>query len=253
MTKGLAIVQEGIGLDNALDSQKILDSRFRYFEILTEKMLVLPTLVPTTTQVIYEHNLGFIPAFDVYDTVRDSYISGADTNGFGLVSSTTKLYFTGFYLDPGWSNHQVIIRIYNVPIAEDYSAVIEKTFPAKSGTVSKEGIRIAQGNADMNDRELSKFSLNTSSKALSIQKTGIATSNSGTNFEAVIQHNLGYPPTYLATYADPAKNWVSTIDPSFVPVKSSADGTNLVFSGAQAALTGSFAYIIFKELGDFAI
>ena len=251
---GLEIVQEGVGLAKALDSQKVLDSRYRYFEILIEKILTLPALLNNgSVQVIYEHNLGFLPAFDVYDTAKDAYITESDTSGNGLISSTSKLYFNGFYTDNGWGNHQVVIRIYNVPITEEYVATIEKTLPVKTSSSSKEGIKITQGTTDFNELELSRFSLNTSSKALSIQKTGLATANSGTNFSAIIHHDLGYPPTYLASYADINRQWISTIDPSFVPVKATADGVNLTFSGAQSALTGTFAYIIFKELGDFAL
>lgn len=254
MANGIVAVQQGVGLDKALDSQKVLDSRWRYFEIAQEKLLTLPTLRNDgSVQVIYQHDMGFLPAFDVYDVTLGTYILGSDTLGNGLVSNTTQLYFNGVYIDQGWSGHQVMIRVYDVPITEEYTAIITETNPVKTSTVSGQGVKVLQTTGDFADLELSEFSLSTSSKALSIQKTGIATANSGTNNQVVIRHDLGYPPTFLSTYVDFNKQWVSAIDPDFNPIQGSANGTNLTFSGVQSILVGSFAYIIFKELGDFAL
>lgn len=254
MAKGIVVTQQGIDISQALDSQEVLDSRFRYFDILKEVTVILPTIKNDgSTQVIYEHDAGFLPAFDVYDTVLGAYVSAANTLGAGLVSSTTQIYFTGFFNDLGWSNHKVLIRVYNVPITDNFQAPIEKTLPAKASAPSKYGVEVARGTTDMADGELSKFALNTKSKALAIQKSGTTQANSGTNFHAIIEHDLGHPPMFLFTYADPAGQWVSTIDPSLIPAFATADGVNINFRGAQNILNGTFAFIIFKELGDFAL
>lgn len=254
MASGIVVSQQGIDISQALDSQKILDSDFRYFDVLQEVVMIMPTLLGDGgKQVIYEHKAGFLPAFDVFDTVLNSYITISTSVGVGLLSSTTQLYFNGFYVDPGWSGHKIIIRIYNVPITETFQAPIVQTLPTKGSSPSSEGIKVVRGTTDMAEKELSKFALNTASKVLGIQKTGTGLSNSGTNNQLVIEHDLGHPPMFLLTYADVAGLWVSTIDPSFLPAKSTADGSIMTFSGIQSALIGTFAYIIFKELGDFAI
>lgn len=256
MTSGIEISQEGIDLSQAQDSQKVLDSRFRYYDIAQESMVTLPTLANNgSTQIIYSHNMGFLPAFDVFDTVLQSYISVSSTllGGSGLLSSTSQIYFKGFYNDAGWSGHKVLIRVYNVPITDTFVAPIEQTLPSKTSTNTQEGIKIVRGTSDIHDQELSKFALNSTGKSMSIQRTGTGFSNSGTSFHLVIEHDLGHPPTFLLASMDTAGQWVGAVDPSTTLGLATADGVNLTFRGVQSALVGTFAYIIFKDLGDFAI
>lgn len=251
MTKGIVISQQGIDISQALDAQKVIDSRFRYYDILDEVVLTLPTLdgITGTRQTIYQHNAGFLPAFDIYDTVNGDYIESGNSIG-GLVSSTSEIYFYGFYTDT-WSGHKVIIRVYNVPITEEYQAPIQQTLPSKGSIPSKEGIKVSRGTTDMAETELSKFAMDTASKSLAIQRTGMGIANSGTNNRLVIAHNLGHPPLFLLAKADVAGQWVGSVDPNFIDSIGSADAVNMTFRGAQAAMSGTFAYIIFKEFGDF--
>lgn len=254
MTKGILITQEGIDAKDAQDSQKILDTRWKSLEILEEVVLTLPTLVQSSgIQEIYKHNLGFLPAFDLYDTVLDAYVLGAGSTGAGLITDTSRIGFQSFYNDSGWSGHKCILRIYNLDPTQEYTAPIVKTLPEKGSVKQSIGIKIARGGAEMTEAELSKFSMNTKSKSLQIQRHGLTLANSGTNFLVTIKHDLGYPPTYLAAYADLQRKWLSAINPDFLPVLGTADGVNLTFRGAQGALIGTFAYIIFKELGDFIV
>jgi hypothetical protein len=254
MTGGVLVTQEGVDVADALDSQKVLDTRWKSFEILKEYVFTMPALVQSSgIQEIYTHGLGFLPAFDIYDTVLGSYVLGGFADGTGCVSDTGRIYFKGFYNDDGWSGHKCVLRIFNLDPTQEYTAPIVKTLPQKGSTKQSHGIKILRDTSDIVEDELSKFALNTKSKALQIQKTGLTTANSGTNFRAVIQHNLGYPPTYMATWADINRQWIAAINPDFVPVIGRADGATIEFGGAQSALTGTFTYIIFKELGDFAI
>lgn len=254
MTKGILITQEGVDVSDAQDSQKVLDTRWKGWEIEREVVFTMPILTQVAgLQEIYKHNLGFLPAFDIFDTVLGSYILEATSNGAGCVSTTTSIGFQSFYNDDGWSGHKCILRIFNLDPTQEYTAPIAQTLPAKTSTKQKIGIKISRGDADMQDDELSRFAMDTKSKALQIQKTGLTISNSGTNFRAIIKHALGYPPTFLATYCDINRAWISAINPDFMPFLGNSDNDVISFGGAQSALIGSFAYIIFKELGDFAI
>lgn len=254
MTDGILITQEGVDVTEAQDSQKVLDTRWKSWEIEREVIFTMPTLNQTSgAQEIYAHNLGFLPAFDIYDIELGEYILGSDSTGAGLVSDANRIFFQSFYNDNGWSNHRCILRIFNLDPTQEYTAPIVQTLPSKGSTKQSIGIKSVRDNSDMSEEELSHYSMNTKSKALQIQKTGLTTSNSGTDFQAIIRHDLGNPPTYLATYADIQRQWISAINPDFMPVLGRSDGTNIRFGGAQAALIGTIAYIIFKELGDFAI
>jgi hypothetical protein len=252
MTKGIAVTQEGIGISQALDAQKVLDSRWRYFEIAHEELLSTAVISFGKVTELFNHGLGFLPAFDCYDITSDGYII-SDISG-GLRADRTRIYFDGENGNNiNYSNHKVLLRVYNVPITEEYKAPIQKTLPSKTTAPTSVGVKIAPGTTSFNTFELSKFSINTSGKALAIQKTGLVTANSGTNNEAVVVHDLGNPPIFLAAYASPTRQWVSALNPSFIPVLAKANASTLTFSGAQGALSGTLAYIIFKELGEFAI
>lgn len=254
MTKGILITQEGVDVSDAQDAQKVLDTRWKSFEIEREVVFTMPTLVQSIgLQEIYRHDLGFLPAFDIYDTVLDQYVLSAGSNGAGLVSTLTSIGFQSFYNDNGWSGHKCILRIFNIDPTQEYTAPITQTLPTIGSSKQGIGIKISRGEADMGEDELSRFSMDTKSKALQIQKTGLVISNSGTNFRAVIKHDLGYPPTYLATYCDINRAWLSAFNPDFLPVFGQSDAVNLSFGGVQSVLVGTLAFIIFKELGDFAV
>jgi hypothetical protein len=130
MTKGILITQEGIDVSEAYDSQKVLDTRWKGFEIEREVVFTMPNLVQSSgTQEIYRHNLGFLPAFDIYDTVLGSYILEPDFDGNGCVSDTNRIFFQSFYNDDGWSGHKCILRIFNLDPTQEYVAPIVKTLP----------------------------------------------------------------------------------------------------------------------------
>ena len=246
MADGITIAQEGIDVGEALDAQKVLDSRWRYFEIAFERKLVISSITSLTivTKDIFTHGLGFLPAFDVYDITADEYISD------NLYGSDQKIYISGIYIDEdNVSGHEILLRIYNVPITEEYEAPIVKTYASKAIAPSKYGVKITENN-DFKQQELSKYGLNTKGKALAIQKTGSQKVNS--KFEIVIEHKLGFPPSYLATQVT-TDNSVQAVNPDFVPVLASANNQILSFRGAQAALGGTWAYIIFKEPAEVAI
>lgn len=260
MSDGISISQEGIGVAQASDAQKVLDSRWRYFDILYEKRVSLKTvpdwLVDNSHIILFKHKVGFLPAFDCYSITHGVYISAYSSND---VAYTTPLALDPSMTGYDFSNTEVLVRVYDVPIAEEYSAPITEV-SGKYSALSKYGVKILRPKtyASLGDIELSGYSLNTKGKTLAIQKMGTATADD--DGFAIIRHNLGYPPTYLAARLDENllggnKSEVSAINPDFVPVLSSSrSGDNeLVFGGAQSVLTGSFAYIIFKEPAELAL
>lgn len=255
MANGVSFVQEGSDVGSAVDSQKVIDTRWRYFDIKTEKKLSFGTMTGKNV-LLYEHNLGYAPAFDCYNTTLNAYMEGS-VNSSGVASelfaNKTHIIFNGNFGTGSYSSTQALLRIYNVPFTETYQAPIVKTFPGGKSRIGKFGVKFTNIPDGFRSEELSKYTLNTKGKSLAIHKTGIAIANSGTGNLAVITHDIGYPPTYLTASCDARGELVGAINPSFVPVISNANDKTITFRGAQAALDGNYAYIIFKELGDFAI
>lgn len=246
MTNGIAVSQEGVDVSRAIDAQKVLDSRWRYLEISHERLISLDTITSGKTTTIFTHGLGFVPAFDCYDITSGTYISG-DTTG-GLRADTQSIFFDGTFSGT-YSSHQIMLRVYNLPITEEYEAPIQKTLPNSYGSARAHGVKISHSKG-MRENELSEYALNTLGRSLAVQKTGTVAADASTGFEATINHNLGNPPVFLAAYADPQKQWVAALNPDFVPFIGEATATKMIFTGAQGAITGTIAYVIFKELGE---
>lgn len=261
MGNGLTVSQSGIAVTQALDAQKVRDSRWRYLTIAHEREITLPQIVdsPGPRVKVFSHKLNFVPAFDCWSDVIGDYVEGSvpgnEDNINGLFADSENIYFRDYFgtQNVALSNTSAFLRVYNVPIAEEYAAPIENTFPVSSTTDSKHGVKIVDPPSSMQGHELSKYGLNTQSKTLAIQKTGVVVSDASTDFVAVINHGVGNPPIYLATSISRDRSIVAALNPNFVPVLAQATKETLTFQGAQAVLLGSFAYIIFKELADFTI
>lgn len=248
---GITASQEGIDLKEATDAQKTLDSRWRYLDILYEETIGFTNtsgILPRTN--LFKHDLGFVPAFDVYNTTTDRYIST-------LQADEKYVYYQGEW--DSFSEHTncgAIIRIYNIPILEEFSAPITQTLTKGKSKSSSYGIKILNPNksGELKDLEMTGFSLNTGSKGLAVHKTGTVTASPTTvTWQLVIQHGLGNPPIFMmAKCANDLSN-VYALTTDFMEVMGKADTTQqMSFRGAQAAISGKYAYIIFKELSDFA-
>jgi len=258
---GITASQEGIDLDNATDAQRAIDSRWRYMDILQEASLNLGTL--TATAKIYEHKLGFVPAFDCYNLNLNIYMGGSVSPSGGDLPSiwadNQNVYVSNVHAifgDPLVFNSNVIIRIYNVPITEEYTAPIAESSLKSKSSASKYGVKILNpdksGPIDSND--LTKFSLNTRSKSLSIHKTGTQVANSATVWGLNINHGLNNPPIFMIASCATDKSYVYPINPQTFDFFAKADiPSQLSFRGVQSAMSGRYAYIIFKEFADFAL
>ncbi len=264
MADGLTISQQGIDVDDALDSQKVLDTRWRYFEIYKELEISLDTVTSGKRYVVFEHGLGFVPFFDMYDIAGDVYIAPVTQFGGpnikdwtfsgGLVATSTQIAFVGTF-SGSFSGKKVILRIYNVNAAEEYEAPLVVANPYQAGKKPKYGMKVTQksDNDMMRNPELSNFTLNTEGKTLAIQKISSVATDTNTGFTARITHNMGNLPIFLTAYMTLDKSMVGALNPSFIPVLATATKTTLTFRGAQASLIANFAYIVFKELAETAI
>lgn len=265
MAKGASIVQQGVSVEDAIDAQKVLDTRWKYFEIYKEVEVSFPTMVDLTSYnfTLYEHRLGFVPFFEVFSITANAHIAKFNTAGGpnvtnlsvigGIVSDKDRIYFFGLYLnDDGFSKSRVLIRIYNVDAAKEYQAPLVNVKPNRASRKSSIGAKVIQ-HGDLNvakSSELSDYTLTTRGKPLAIQRVGVASSDTSTGFVVKVDHNMGTLPIFLAAPIKLDRSIIGALNPDFVPFLATATTSNLTFSGAQAALIGVFSYIIFKELAE---
>lgn len=258
---GITASQEGIDLKEATDAQKTLDSRWRYMDILQEEVVSFGAtsgIFPRTN--IYKHDLGFVPAFDVYNTTTNSYIPSAVTSlaANGIFADNTYVFYVGEWdAFSEYTNSNAIIRIYNIPITEEYSTSVTRTLTKGKSTSSRYGVKILnpKKSGELKDNEMTGFSLNTGSKGLAVHQTGTVMATPLVTWAFTIQHGLGNTPIFMTATCADNKSYVSPITTDFLQELSQAtSSTQLSFKGAQASIpAGRYAYIIFKEFADFAV
>jgi len=251
---GISASQEGIDLKVATDAQRVIDSRWRYLDIIKETVISFGDSNPTypgDRVNLFQHDLGFVPAFDCYNLGMDNYINIFADNKYIYHNN-----YVSIWDDPTWQNTKAIVRIYNIPIMEEYSAPISQTVLKSKSTPSEYGVKILNPNksGELSNNEMADFSLNTMSKGLAVQKTGTQVADSTQVWGLTITHGLSSPPIFLITSCAMDKSSITAINPNQFDFFGRADQTTIMsFRGVQSTMYGRYAYIIFKELADFAI
>jgi hypothetical protein len=246
---GITASQSGIDISQATDAQRSIDARWRYLDVLFDEKVTIPNIATKVGRTnVFRHGLGFLPAFDFYSVKNNNYLETF------VYSDKEYIYFDSNAFDiAGISGSTGIIKIYNIPITEEYIAPIAQTLSRGKSKPSNYGMKVLDPNksGDMKSNEMSDFTLNTDAKALAVHMTGTQKVSSILVNKIVIRHNLGNPPIFMA--AKCGDEFVQPITPDFMSViaDSNINEQTLVFRGAQAILTGSYAYIIFKEFADF--
>lgn len=270
---GIIVSQQGVDVAIAADYQKVIDSRWRFLDILNEAEGTISHADSGSTKYwaekLLDHNLGYLPAFTFRQKALDL---GSLTPAFygGVIIATTKsiywrnLYVSGDPTTPIKLNY--FLRVFSCDISTEYQAPIDLIVPGNPVQEPDVGVKILTELGDIRTPELSQFTVNTRGKAFAIQQAGTRVANSTNSFTMTILHKLGYPPTYFLARLQSAAEFKATtiftdpigqdyIFPTLVPAAAriTADTNQIVMKGAQSALQGRFAFLITKEPQELAV
>lgn len=190
MANGIAITQEGIDVENASDYQKVLDSRWLFFEVANdiEETISVPSLgTPANGGFqrvnIVRHNCvrggrPFVPAFHAGWKRNEPFIDSDDTYTYsisGVAADDTWIYFYRRYINglnaPAFTL-TVSAKVYNIPILEDYLAPVEVA-PDSFKQNTSIGVRALDGSdltTTVGGHASVGYSIDTRKKILSIHK-----------------------------------------------------------------------------------
>lgn len=191
MANGIAITQEGIDVENASDYQKVLDSRWLFFEVAMdiEETISVPSLGVPATRGFQRINIvrhgctrdgrPFVPAFHSGWKRDEAFVDNDDsytyTHMSGVAADDEYIYFYREYISgfnaPAFTVH-VKAKIYNIPILDDYLAPIEIA-PDTFKQDTRIGVRALDGTdstAKITGHSSTGFSIDTRKKILSIHK-----------------------------------------------------------------------------------
>lgn len=275
MTKGIRITQAGTSVTKAADYQKTMDERWPIVEHQFMGIVNLENISTATPGAltnpggtivhvpIYRHNLGFLPAF------RAKHISYSGFEAFNtpiqdlLFADTENIYLTVYKSVVGsiTISAKFFLAVMDRDCTQEYQAPIDIVTALQTSKPSKYGLKILNGPGNIDDKDKSKFTLNTNAKSLQLQQTGIreASATSIPAYNIVIDHRLGYPPTYFVA---PIIEQTGTVNPSLGKTTIGALGAGtglsrsnsitLTIRGAQAALQGRYMFVILKDPVDTA-
>lgn len=268
---GVQISQQGIDINQASDYQKVLDSNWKFLDILDEvdiDITVTPSGIPNgfVATPIYRHNLGYLTGFEFRP---NSLCKGLNTTLVyqynGLVKADTKnIYLTFVYT--GTQSIRLVgkLRVYNINITEEYQA---PNIPETTSTISPTSrygakfIDLNRGVSDIEDESMFPFTMNTRGKQLSIHKHGTVSPANGSSMVLPVTHNIGYPPSYMIAQINNKSDWASSTiypypygdEPAIINALSQSylvamlSNTDITFRAVQTAFTTKHAYLILKD------
>lgn len=267
---GAEFSQQGIDIGRASDDQKVLDTRWPTLDIAFEPTYNATVTMPITSfeshfiVTVFEHNLGFIPAFDYQvDIFNVSPVNGGDlifTNQ-NMWADKNNIYFNPL-IETSDSSKSVTmsirLRIYHVDITTFYQAPVVNPSPTDTNFDSTYGARFIGPNfagQDMGTAPPEEFSFSSTLRPLTILQNGIQSTSSGI---LIIPYSYSNPPLYEVAVYRPNGLSKVTFDTvtqagplvgalTFSGGKSTATVNTLNIRGAQSSLAGQFAYILFKD------
>lgn len=266
---GAAVSQAGTPIRYANDYQKVLDTRWRPVGTVIKYALDFTTESASGLYKIFDHNLGYIPAFEAprqTDRLKPSPQSSPIGSTL-FCADENSIYYVKFFARGKVKGY---LYIYDFPINVPFDSEYKGT-DLSTTSASESGIKI-EGNNDFSTAHVGSddnlgFSVNTNNKQISIAKVdrfSFVPDILGNTIP--VYHNIPYPPLIklsrkLVT-ADftqigvvfPKETWTS-IGMSDIGVYSNA-GTlytvNNKFSGLANVKLAEFAYVIFRDPSEVA-
>lgn len=290
MPNGIAVAYRGTDISTSSDYSRSIDSRWKFLEVAFEDQLTvnLPAIAAGSDNTkgyeqeiqIVKHNLNMYPMFECsVEVIAGTPASGQSGDGkqnfwgytsyytsFNVYSDLNTLWMFPTY---GWNNGQnavtllVKYRVYSLNIAEEYQAPAVSMPNANAGNVST-GIKILDGTQaiDVTAKSPEGFSLDTTMKTLAVHSVHTQYID---NVNNVVNHTVGYPPTYFLMYAPyqpflsfysgyniPHRSWTLS-GQIFEPlVRITATNNYLQFKGVQAVFQGTYTFVILKDPAEIA-
>ncbi len=204
---GAKVSQLGLDVNTASDSQLLFNSSWPTLKIAYQGRCDIDSL---TSQVIVQHDLGYVPAFMIYrvsgtSSKFDSY--GTVYNGSGggqLAASTTQLKFFSYGFGSGTVSFYYYV--FAQPIDTNYTAAVNQANANVTGLISDidrdYGIKATIDGADVSSVDLRDFAIHSGTVSPSVHQiyTGACTSTgivTGAAKALIATHTLGYEPLAL--------------------------------------------------------
>jgi hypothetical protein len=289
MGNGIRIVEKGTTVDKAADYQVVLDSRWPLLQIQDEINIDVTLPIPTVFRewmLVQPQLLGYAPIYEFIPdpTVPTVYTVPSMSDDYQvrmIVTDKNVFAYAESYFGPGYGTNPTtalrvkgVLRIYTNNLRNQFKSDALNAAAQRPSPNKDLGLKAMMVNANghaINDSDFSEFSVDTDTKALAVHQVAGVSITVPTAAGTVIEHDLGYLPTYWAftthfwgkhLHLDGSGNWDGTWDDdasgtdpiilgqySWEPFDAVAyaDTINITLYGAQTSLLGEYAFIIFHD------
>lgn len=211
MTWGMKASQLGYDVTTAADYQLLYSSEWPLLKIEAQGTVTITNLA--ADQVLYTHNLGYVPMFWIFDTSGGS--GGLDGNldtyafgpGFGANSTNLKYFGDGFTA----GTRTIRYYIFRLDLDTSFTAPTINLSPGSQTIVDGYGIKVAGPGKDVSSTDYRDFVVHTNTRSPMVhmvESKVLSTSSpsdpffSAPAYKGTWTHNLGYSPLYFAFLKD---------------------------------------------------
>jgi len=199
-TFGAKASQLGYEVDECADYELTFSSEFPMLKIEHQGSVTITD--SKQNQDIYTHNLGYIPAFWVFDNKDSGKSRLANLYSYNFVVNSTKLSWVG---DPSLSGaHTFYYFIFRWNLLTEFTGAVINTEQTSQGSYGDYGIKVAKSGKSINSLDYRDYVIHSNCKSPIIHMTGVV----GPYFPtcALIPHYLGYAPLFFQWISDDNKN-----------------------------------------------
>lgn len=251
---GVKVSQDGAGVLTAADFQLLFSSGWPALKIEKEGSYVITS---AADQVIFEHNLGYVPAFFVCDyTSGYSTSNPATNNKIGINKRELKFFSAG-----GAINYPVKIYYYvfRLNIELNFTApIVQQGMESPKGGGGDFGIKIAKEGKSIDSNDLRDFVIHSGTQSPMIHQVAkditIAKNSSAQDVWAVVaNHKLGYYPLFFPYVAGASSlpkdyyGFTGNFSQAVPRVFGTTDSTQIDLILASQTKPNGAALVIFKD------
>lgn len=249
-TVAVKISKLGTDVKTAPDSQLLFNSEWPLLKIYRRAKFTIPGHPGGTLGVkgtIYEHNLGFSPAFRLYypESTRLAVPAAnfATVNDCEIRIDERRLYYYTYGFETTTDMDIYYYIFYHDLEAEPFLGdILNRDTDYTRRNNRNYVFKLSLPGKDISSTDLRDFAVHSNANNLPIHAFGMADMNEGGNYQATIKHRLGYRPIYDVFYRADGTDYFVT-----APTRTIADETDITFRGVQSVLLGDLSYIIYKD------
>lgn len=266
---GIRVTQAGIPVRGAADYQKNMDERWPTLNFMFVGDIKKTVSISDANAIrnsngfttaaaipIFEHNLGFAPAFIV--KFKQDYPSW---DAPVIIADEKYIYVQLMSYLASTAVVDLFLAVSSRNCLETYKNTDISLPPNVTSKPTPYGLRVLR-KGSMRSKEKDDYSLNTNAKSMVLHSHGVKAVNAASSYELKIIHDLGYPPTYYIAkveyYDDPSflvpiyyKQLTTPLN-NYIYSVGRSNASTLTIQGVQATIEGNFMYIIFKDPVDTA-